>query len=85
MAVIELVTESYTPSAPRDKAAETSAPAAAPVDVVEPPVEEAPAEVEATGVDGATEVVETEAADVETAEAQSEASVETEPTQDEKA
>jgi large subunit ribosomal protein L17 len=85
MAVIELVTESYTPSAPKDKAAETSAPAAAPVDVVEPPVEEAPAEVEATGVDGATEVVETEAADVETAEAQSEASVETEPTQDEKA
>ncbi|MCW2820984.1 MAG: ribosomal protein [Marmoricola sp.] len=87
MAVIELVTESYTPSAPRDKAAETSAPAAAPVDVVEPPVEEAPAEVEATGVDGETEVIETEAADVETAEAQSEASVETEtePTHDEKA
>ncbi|MCW2836257.1 MAG: ribosomal protein [Marmoricola sp.] len=87
MAVIELVTESYTPSAPRDNAAETSAPAAAPVDVVEPPVEEAPAEVEATGVDGETEVIETEAADVETAEAQSEASVETEtePTHDEKA
>ena len=87
MAVIELVTESYTPSAPRDKAAETSAPAAAPGDVVEPPVEDAPAEVEATGVDGETEVIETEAADVETAEAQTEASVETEtePTHDEKA
>ncbi len=72
MAVIELVTDAYTPTAPKEKAAAT-APAAAPVEVVEPATEDAPAEVEATGVDGETEVVETEAADVETAEAQSEA------------
>jgi large subunit ribosomal protein L17 len=73
MAVIELVTESYTPSAPKSKAttkaaADTSAPAVE----VEKVAEDAPAEVEATNEAGETEVVETEAADVETAEAQSE-------------
>lgn len=86
MAVIELVTGAYTPSAPKEKAAATSAPAAPPVDVIEPPVEEAPAEVEATGVDGETEVIETEAADVETAKAESEAdSVATPEAKDEQA
>jgi large subunit ribosomal protein L17 len=62
MAVIELVTEAYTPKAPSTKKTEAAAPAA--------PAAPAPAEVEAEGVDGETEVVETEAADVETAEAQ---------------
>ena len=62
MAVIELVTEAYSPKAPSTRKTEA---AAAPA-----PVESAPAEVEAEGVDGETEVVETEAADVETAEAQ---------------
>ena len=78
MAVIELVTEAYTPSAPATKSA-APAPAAAPVDVVEPPVDSAPAEVEATNEAGETEVLDTEAADVETAEAQSEAQSEAEP------
>jgi large subunit ribosomal protein L17 len=80
MAVIELVTESYTPSAPKKKpakkaAAETPAPAVE----VEQPAEDAPAEVEATNEAGETEVLETEAADVETAEAQSEATATEEP------
>jgi large subunit ribosomal protein L17 len=81
MAVIELVTESYTPSAPKKKpakkaaAAETPAPA---VEVEEPTTEAAPAEVEATDETGDTQVVETEPAEVETAEAQSEATEETE-------
>ncbi len=74
MAVIELVTESYTPSAPKKKATKKAAEAPAPaVEVEEPTEEAAPAEVEATDEAGETEVVETEAADVETAEAQSEA------------
>ena len=76
MAVIELVTESYTPSAPKKpakKAAETPAPTA---EVEEPTTEAAPAEVEATDEAGETQVVETEAADVETAEAQSESAAE---------
>jgi large subunit ribosomal protein L17 len=63
MAVIELVTEAYSPKAPSTKKTDR---AAAPA----PAAEAAPAEVEAEGVDGQTEVVETEAADVETAEAQ---------------
>ncbi|GAA5112567.1 hypothetical protein GCM10023339_15820 [Alloalcanivorax gelatiniphagus] len=63
MAVIELVTEAYSPKAPSTKRTEA---AAAPA----PAAESAPAEVEAEGVDGETEVVETEAADTETAEAQ---------------
>ncbi len=70
MAVIELVTESYTPSAPKGrKTAKQSAPAAQ----VEKPAEDAPAEVEATNDAGEAEVLDTEAAAVETAEAQSEA------------
>src|ERR1700712_1835547 len=73
MAVIELVTESYTPSGPKQKAAKRSEPAAAPVAEVEQPSEDAPSEVEATDVAGETEVVETEPADVETAVAESEA------------
>ena len=79
MAVIELVTESYTPSAPKaTRAATTTAPAVE----VEQPADDAPAEVEATDETGETQVVETEAADVETAEAQSEA-VQDEAPQDE--
>jgi len=74
MAVIELVTESYTPSAPKDKAATKTEPAAAaPAVEVEQADEDAPAEVVATDTAGETQVVETEASDVETAEAQSEA------------
>ena len=79
MAVIELVTEAYTPSAP--KASRTPA-AAAPV--VEQPADVAPAEVEATDETGETQVLETEPTDVETVEAQSEA-VQDEPVQDEPA
>ena len=63
MAVIELVTEAYSPKAPSTRKTEA---AAAP----SPAAESAPAEVEAEDVDGQTEVVETEAADAETAEAQ---------------
>ena len=76
MAVIELVNESYTPSAPRTKKAP---PAAAPAEAevaVEKPAEDAPAEVEATNEAGETEVLDTEAAAVETAEAQSEGEAE---------
>ncbi len=77
MAVIELVTESYTPSAPKKKPAEKpAAEKAAPAAEVEKPADDAPAEVEATDAAGETEVVETEAVDVETAEAQSEATEE---------
>ena len=61
MAVIELVTEAYSPKAPSTRKTEA---AAAP----SPAAESAPAEAE--DVDGPTEVVETEAADAETAEAQ---------------
>ncbi len=73
MAVIELVTESYTPSAPKDKAVKAEPAAAAPAVEVEQPAEDAPAEVQATDEAGETQVVETEASDVETAQAQSEA------------
>ncbi|MCW2847207.1 MAG: ribosomal protein [Marmoricola sp.] len=73
MAIIELVNEDYTPSAPKATKTAAPAPAAAPVDVVEPPVEDAPAEVEATDLAGETEVIDTEATDVETAEAESNA------------
>ncbi|MFC7727718.1 50S ribosomal protein L17 [Nocardioides sp. GCM10028917] len=62
MAVIELVTEAYSPKAPSTKKTDA---AAAPA-----PASAAPAEVEAEAVDGQTEVVETEAADTDTAEAQ---------------
>jgi large subunit ribosomal protein L17 len=78
MAVIELVTESYTPAGPKTKksakrAAKKSEPAAAPAAEVEQPGQDGPAEVEATDEAGETQVVETEAADVDTAEAQSQA------------
>ena len=66
MAVIELVTESYTPSAPKKKA-EKKAPAAK----VEKAAEDAPAEIVAEDVAGEDEVLDTEATDVETAEAES--------------
>jgi len=73
MAVIELVTEAFTPSAPRTStaapAATTAAPAT-PAAEVQQPAENAPAEVEATDEAGETQVLETEASDVETAEAQ---------------
>ena len=63
MAVIELVTEAFTPSAP--KAAK-----AAPAAEVSKPAEDAPAEVEAPVETGETEVVDTSSTDVETAEAE---------------
>jgi large subunit ribosomal protein L17 len=65
MAVIELVTESYTPSAPKPKK-EKAAPAAK----VEKPAEEAPAEVVAEDEAGEEQVLATEATEVETAEAE---------------
>src|SRR4051794_22730365 len=67
MAVIELVTESYTPSAPKAKKTEKAAPAAK----VEKAGEDGPAEVVATDVAGDEEVLDTESADVATAEAES--------------
>jgi large subunit ribosomal protein L17 len=81
MAVIELVTETYTPSAPKQsKTAEKSAPvAAAPAVEVEKADEVAPAEVEATDETGTEQVLDTSSVDVETAEAQSEAQSEVEP------
>jgi large subunit ribosomal protein L17 len=68
MAVIELVTESYTPSAPKAKKAQKQAEPAAKVVKA---AEEAPAEVIATDVAGEDEVVEVEPADVAVAEAES--------------
>ena len=77
MAVIELVTEAYTPAAPKQPkrpATPAAVPAAAaPAAEVEQPSEDAPAEVEAPNESGETEVLDTEATDVDTAEAQSEA------------
>lgn len=73
MAVIELVTESYTPSAPKEKKAK-----AAPV-TVEKAAADAPAEVIAENEAGESEVLDTSATEVETAEAESEASPEVEP------
>ena len=82
MAVIELVTEAYTPAAPKQpkhRATPAAEPAAAaPAAEVEQPSEDAPAEVEAPNESGETEVLDTEATDVETAEAQSEAEASTE-------
>jgi large subunit ribosomal protein L17 len=71
MAVIELVTESYTPSAPKAKKAQPAAQASAPAATVEKAAEDAPAEVVAEDVAGDEEVLDTEAVDVETAEAES--------------
>ena len=68
MAVIELVTESYTP-APKAKTATTGS--TAPAAKVEKATDEAPAEVVAEDVAGEDVVVETEPTDVETAEAES--------------
>ena len=66
MAVIELVTEAYSPKAPSTKKTGATAAAAA-------PVESAPAEVEAEHVDGETEVVETEGTTAGTAAEEHEA------------
>ena len=72
MAVIELVTESYTPSAPKAKKTQKAAEKKAePAAKVEKAGEDAPAEIVAEDVAGETEVLDTEAADVETAEAES--------------
>ena len=89
MAVIELVAEPYKPAGPKSqKSAKRSEPAgAAPAAVVTQPSVNAPAEVEATDEAGETQVVETEAAEVHTAEAQAEvedtASESTHPTEPE--
>jgi large subunit ribosomal protein L17 len=69
MAVIELVTESYTPSAPKPK--KTAADSTVPAAKVDKAADEAPAEVVAEDVAGEEEVLETEPADVQTAEAES--------------
>jgi len=68
MAVIELVTEAYTPKPAKPKA--KKAEAAKPVKV-EKAAEDAPAEVIAEDVAGDEEVLEVEATEVETAEAES--------------
>ena len=72
MAVIELVTEAYTPSTGRTTTRTSTAASSAPAARVDQPTENAPAEVEATDEAGETQVVETEASDVDTAEAQAE-------------
>src|SRR5689334_22253976 len=66
MAVIELVTESYTPKPAKAKKA-------APAVKVEKAAEDAPAEVVATDETGEEQVLDTEATEVETAEAESNA------------
>ncbi|MDZ5662960.1 50S ribosomal protein L17 [Nocardioides sp. zg-1308] len=79
MAVIELVTEAYSPKAPSDRKTQA---AAAPVAAEPAPAEAAPTEVEAENVDGETEVVavepqaEGDAAEVETADTASESTEE---------
>ncbi len=72
MAVIELVTESFTPSAPKQQPTAPTTPAAPAVEV-EKVDADAPAEVEATDEGGTEQVLDTSSVDVETAEAQSEA------------
>jgi large subunit ribosomal protein L17 len=67
MAVIELVTEAYKPSAPKPKKAQKAEPAVK----VEKAAADAPAEVIAEDVAGEDEVLEVEATEVETAEAES--------------
>lgn len=69
MAVIELVTESYTPSAPKAKKVQKSV-QAEPAKV-EKAADDAPAEVVAEDVAGEDQVVDVEATEVETAEAES--------------
>jgi large subunit ribosomal protein L17 len=66
MAVIELVTESYTPSAPKKKTQK-----AAPAAKVEKAAEDAPAEIVAEDVAGEAEVLDTESTEVATATAES--------------
>lgn len=75
MAVIELVTEAFTPSAPAAPKAQPATEAAPAVEVTKA-ADDAPAEVEATNEAGETEVLSTEATDVETAEAESTADAE---------
>jgi large subunit ribosomal protein L17 len=75
MAVIELVTGTFTPSAPRQQPAAAPA-AAAPAVEVEKVDDDAPAEVEATDETGTEQVLDTSSIEVETAEAQSEAGTE---------
>ncbi len=70
MAVIELVTEAYTPSEPKQK--KQAAPAAAAPAEVDKPAEDAPAEVEATDESGETQVLDTSSSEEETAAAQAE-------------
>src|SRR3954447_25981273 len=70
MAVIELVTESYTPSAPKAKKSQKAAAPAPAVEVDKPGVD-APAEIVADNEAGEPEVLDTQATDVETAEAES--------------
>ena len=82
MAVIELVTEAYDPKASTPKKAERSERAAAPVEVTKAD-DDAPAEVEATNEAGDTEVLSTEATDVETAEAESTADASAESAEEE--
>jgi large subunit ribosomal protein L17 len=72
MAVIELVTEAYTPSEPKQKKAAPAAAESAPVAAVEKPAEDAPAEVEATDETGETQVLDTSSTEEETAAAQAE-------------
>ena len=81
MAVIELVTESYTPSAPKAKKTQ-KATASAPAARVEKAAEDAPAEVIAEDVAGEDEVVDTAATDVETAEAESNTEAEEAPAEE---
>ncbi|MBS4753621.1 50S ribosomal protein L17 [Nocardioides sp. zg-ZUI104] len=73
MAVIELVTEEFTPSAPKAAPAASAPVEDAPAAEVTKADEDAPAEVEAPNEAGDTEVLSTEATDVETAEAESNA------------
>ncbi len=64
MAVIELVTEAYSPKAPSTKKTEAAAPAPA---VEEAPVEETEVAADEAAADEVVEVEETEAADTEAA------------------
>jgi large subunit ribosomal protein L17 len=80
MAVIELVTEAYTPSPAKPKAKKAEAPAK-----VEKPADDAPAEVVAEDGTGEEQVVEAEATEVETAEAESDAAETTAETAEEAA
>ena len=70
MAVIELVTESYTPSAPKAKKTQKAAQAALAAKV-EKADEDAPAEIVADNEAGESEVLDTTSTEVETAEAES--------------